>query len=155
MIKNNPSVATPLISPETDHLHLKWPQHSKIEHAVGVGDTKESETAPIEDLSMQCSIKEVDYMEPSHEELQLLQAELSGIAVRSKRQTERKARRIRAAEKAATTVVSMKSGSTIKKKRSSVQDDRSDPLRYLRGTTSTSRLLTATEEIELSEGIQV
>lgn len=94
---------------------------------------------------------------PTCEELQTLQEQTSNsIAVRSKRQTERKARRDKAAEKAAANVVSVKSGSNARKKRASLQDiDHSDPLRYLRATTSTSRLLTATEEIELSEGIQV
>ncbi|GAA0155844.1 winged helix/forkhead transcription factor [Lithospermum erythrorhizon] len=95
-------------------------------------------------------------IEPTPEELELLQTELEkSIAVRSSRQTERKAKRTKAAEKAAANVVSIKSGSTSRKKRSSVQEvDYSDPLRYLRGTTSSSRLLTAAEEQQLSEGIQ-
>ncbi|KAK3025050.1 hypothetical protein RJ639_044801 [Escallonia herrerae] len=102
-------------------------------------------------------LEESDHVESTQEELEVLQAELSkNIAVRSRRQTERKARRAKAAEKAAASVVSVKSGSTSRKKRASMQDiDYSDPLRYLRGTTSTSRLLTTTEEQELSEGIQV
>lgn len=94
--------------------------------------------------------------EPTVEELQILQEELAkSIAVRSSRQPERKARRARAAEKASATVVSVKSGSMSKKKRASQEIDHSDPLRYLRQTTSSSKLLTATEEQELSEGIQV
>lgn len=160
LLINNPSSKTEntsVISPEVDPLHLKWFHYTKTEQAVRVGDPMEPESALVEDLSMQCAIKEADDVEPTHEELELLQAQLSnGIPVRSWRQTERKARRTRAAEKAAATVVSVKSGSTIRKKRASLQDvDHSDPLRYLRATTSTSRLLTATEEIELSEGIQV
>ncbi|KAL7120750.1 hypothetical protein ACP275_02G140900 [Erythranthe tilingii] len=97
-----------------------------------------------------------DAEEPSAEELELLDLQLSSsIAVRSKRQIERKVRRGRAAEKAAANVVSVKSGSS-KKKRSPVQEvDYSDPLRYLRATTSSTRLLTASEEQVLSEGIQV
>ncbi|KAL1535883.1 RNA polymerase sigma factor sigB-like [Salvia divinorum] len=97
-----------------------------------------------------------DDVEPSAEELEFLESQLSNsITVRSKRQTERKARRSRAAEKAAANIVSVKSGSSSRKKRSSVQEvDYSDPLRYLRGTTSSSRLLTASEEQMLSEGIQ-
>ena len=89
-------------------------------------------------------------------ELDLQQTqEADNITVRSRRQSERRARRVRAAEKAANSVISMKSGSSGKKKRSAVQEiDYSDPLRYLRGTTSTSKLLTASEELELSEGIQ-
>ncbi|KAL3832877.1 hypothetical protein ACJIZ3_007613 [Penstemon smallii] len=99
---------------------------------------------------------ESDDPEPSAEELEFLEAQLStSIAVRSNRQTERKARRSKAAEKAAANIVSVKSDSKSRKKRSSVHEvDYSDPLRYLRGTTSTSRLLTASEEQVLSEGIQ-
>ncbi|KAK7277427.1 hypothetical protein RIF29_18579 [Crotalaria pallida] len=98
-----------------------------------------------------------DAEEPTHDELERLQQQLSdSIAVRSTRQTERKARRVRATEKAATNMVSFKLGSTgSRKKRVPTQEvDYSDPLRYLRATTSASRLLTATEEIELSQGIQ-
>ncbi|WOL19009.1 RNA polymerase sigma factor sigB-like [Canna indica] len=77
------------------------------------------------------------------------------IAVKSRRQTERRARRARAAEKGAAGVISQNYGSSGKKKCSTLQEiDYSDPLRFLRGTTSTSKLLTAAEEIELSEGIQ-
>lgn len=94
-------------------------------------------------------------VEPTHDELELLQLHLSkSIAVRSNRQTERKARRSKAAERAATSVVSVKSGPTKSKKRASQEVDYSDPLRYLRGSTSNSKLLTASEEQELSEGIQ-
>lgn len=116
-----------------------------------------AETGQREEYSMQYPVKESDDLEPTHEELALLQKQLSdGITVRSWRQAERKARRARAAEKSAATVMPVKSGSTSKKKRASLQEvDYSDPLRYLRGTTSTSRLLTANEELELSEGIQV
>lgn len=103
------------------------------------------------------TLLESDDVEPSVEELELLEAQLSNsIAVRSNRQTERKARRTRAAEKAAANIVSVKSGSSSRKKRSTVQEvDYNDPLRYLRGTTSSSRLLTASEEQMLSAGIQV
>ncbi|KAA8515748.1 hypothetical protein F0562_018641 [Nyssa sinensis] len=122
-----------------------------------IGESLGAETGIREFHSMQHPIKESDDLEPTHEELKLLQAQLSySIDVRSNRQTERKTKRARAAEKAAANVVSIKSGSTSRKKRSSLQDiDYSDPLRYLRGTTSTSRLLTTTEERQLSEGIQV
>ncbi|XP_042415737.1 RNA polymerase sigma factor sigB-like isoform X1 [Zingiber officinale] len=76
------------------------------------------------------------------------------IAVGSVRLTERRARRARAAEKATAGVTSLKSGLSGRKKRSMQEVDYSDPLRYLRGTTNTTRLLTAAEEIRLSEGIQ-
>ncbi|KAL5707014.1 hypothetical protein ACHQM5_025115 [Ranunculus cassubicifolius] len=97
--------------------------------------------------------------DPTEEELKYLQLQLSeSIAVRSGRQTERKNRRAKAAGKAAAGIVNVTSGSSSssRKKRPAAQEvDYSDPLRYLRGTTTTSRLLTANEELELSEGIQV
>lgn len=104
----------------------------------------------------QYPVSEPADMEPTNEELQLLEAELAeSIAVRSTRHGERKARRARAAEKAASNLVSVKVGSNSRRKRTSVQEvDYSDPLRYLRGATSSSRLLTASEELELSAGIQ-
>lgn len=77
------------------------------------------------------------------------------LAVRSEQQVERKSRRARVAGKATTSISVVKSGSSGKKKRAAFQEiDYSDPLHYLRGTTSTSKLLTASEEQELSEGIQ-
>ncbi|KAH0726205.1 RNA polymerase sigma factor sigB [Solanum tuberosum] len=102
------------------------------------------------------TLTDSDDLEPSPEELEILQSQLSNvIAVKSNRQTERKAKRAKSVEKAAANVVTVKSGSTSRKKRASVQDvDYSDPLRYLRGTTCSSRLLTASEEQELSRGIQ-
>lgn len=125
--------------------------------ASRVRDSLRAEMALLEDRPPKDAAKESDDLQPTNEELRILQEQLSkSIAVRSRRQSERKAKRDRAAEKAAANVVAVKSGSNSRKKRASVQDvDHSDPLRYLRSTTSTSRLLTATEEIELSEGIQV
>ncbi|XP_075477443.1 RNA polymerase sigma factor sigB-like isoform X1 [Primulina tabacum] len=94
--------------------------------------------------------------EPSCEELEFLEAQLSKIiVVRSKRETERKERRNKAAEKAAANVVSVMSSSSRRKKRTSLQDiDYSDPLRYFRGTTSSSKLLTVSDEQMFSKGIQ-
>ncbi|CAN6718892.1 unnamed protein product [Malus baccata var. baccata] len=123
---------------------------------VRAGASMGAETAFLEDHFIQYAEKESEEVERTNEEFELLQEQLSkGITAKSSRQTERKARRSKAAEKAAASVVSVKSGSTTRKKRSSVQEiDHSDPLRYLRSTTHTSRLLTANEEIELSAGIQ-
>ncbi|OIT33290.1 PREDICTED: RNA polymerase sigma factor sigB-like [Nicotiana attenuata] len=124
---------------------------------VGVGaEFKGSEMKWSKSSLFEDSLTDSDDLEPSPEELEILQSQLSNvIAVKSTRQTERKARRGRAAERAAANVVSVKSGSTSRKKRTSVQEvDYSDPLRYLRGTTGSSRLLTASEEQELSRGIQ-
>ncbi|KAK9951287.1 hypothetical protein M0R45_006742 [Rubus argutus] len=144
------------VSRETNAFHIKWAQHLETEQTLRIGDSMPAETALVDDHFIQIAIKESEDVEPANEEFELLQEQLSnGIAARSRRQTERKARRTRAAEKAAASVVSVKSGSTSRKKRASLQDvDHSDPLRYLRTTTHTSRLLTTTEEIELSEGIQ-
>lgn len=96
--------------------------------------------------------------EPTSEELEDVEEQLydTSIDARSGRQTERKARRVRASGKAATNIVSFRSGSTTRKKRVRTQEvDYSDPLRYLRTTTRTTRLLTTSEEIKFSEGIQV
>ncbi|XVE62403.1 hypothetical protein DITRI_Ditri06bG0115600 [Diplodiscus trichospermus] len=143
-------------SSATDTSASKWALFTEAERAGIVGDSPTDETELEEDDSDQNSIKESDELEPTNEELQLLEEQLSrSVAVWSKRQTERKAKRTRAAEKAASNIVSIKSGPTNRKRRGALQDvDYSDPLRYLRGTTSTSRLLTANEELELSEGIQ-
>ena len=97
-------------------------------------------------------------MDPTNEELQLLEAELAeSIAVKSTRQVERKAKRERAAEKAASNVT-IKSGSNSRRRRrrTSVPEvNHSDPLHFLLGATSRCKLLTASEEVELSAGIQV
>ncbi|KAK4414377.1 RNA polymerase sigma factor sigB [Sesamum alatum] len=132
-------------------------QLAHLVERVDVRDTRVAQIGRGENYPASHSLTESDDVEPSAEELEFLEAQLSkSIAVRSKRQTERRARRTRAAEKAAANIVSVKSGSSSRKKRSAVQDvDYSDPLRYLRGTTSSSRLLTASEEQVLSEGIQV
>lgn len=144
-------------SPKPDALHFKWAQFMESERADIIGEPVGVNKRPMEGDALEPSTTESDDMEPTSEELELLQDELSeSITVKSKRQTERKARRTRAAEKTVTSVLSFKSGSSSRKKRNSVQEvDYSDPLRYLRATTNTSRLLTATEELELSEGIQV
>ena len=160
MVKNYNSAKTEMksaASSASDTCTSKWALFTEAERAGIVGDSLTDESEMEEDDSEQNSTKESDELEPTNEELELLEEQLSrSIAVRSKRQTEQKAKRTRAAEKAATNVVSVKSGSTNRKRRGALQDvEYSDPLRYLRGTTSTSRLLTANEELELSEGIQV
>ncbi|KAM6543762.1 hypothetical protein CsatB_008209 [Cannabis sativa] len=146
--------STSVVTLEASYSDFKGVHNMKTTQAAVLGDSVGSEIALMQDQPLKC---ESDFEGPTCEELQALQEQLSSsTAVRSNRQTERKARRDRAAEKAAANVVSVKSGSNSRKKRSSVQDvDHSDPLRYLRSTTSSSRLLTGTEEIELSEGIQV
>ncbi|XP_077234760.1 RNApolymerase sigma subunit 2 [Tasmannia lanceolata] len=139
---------------EADILLLERARLTEMERVGTINHSATAETRRPQEENM--AIKDTENSNPTDYELQLLQMQHSeSVAVRSGRQTERRARRERAAEKAAATVVSVKSGSSSKKKRSALQDiDYSDPLRYLRGTTSTARLLTATEELELSEGIQ-
>ncbi|URE21115.1 RNA polymerase sigma factor [Musa troglodytarum] len=98
---------------------------------------------------------EIDVFNLAHSEIEIQEmCHSKGIAVRSGRQTERRAKRARAAEKATAGVINVKCGTSGKKKRSFQEVDYSDPLRYLRGTTSTSKLLSAVEELELSKGIQ-
>ncbi|CAL9024633.1 unnamed protein product [Prunus brigantina] len=144
------------VSPKTNALHFNWAKHMETKQPSRLGASMGSETALVENHFIQLAIKESEDVESTNQEFELLREQLSeGITARSSRQIERKARRAKAAEKAAASVVSVKSGSTSRKKRASLQDvDHSDPLRYLRATTHTSRLLTANEEIELSEGIQ-
>lgn len=147
----------PIFPSESDTIQLKRAQLVETAEVGVVGDSADAEIGLREEDSGLNIFNESDDLEPTLEELELLQLQFSqSLAVRSERQTERKARRSRAAEKAASSVVSVKTGSPSRKRRASVQEvDYSDPLRYLRGTTSSSRLLTANEELELSEGIQV
>ncbi|XP_061372463.1 RNA polymerase sigma factor sigB isoform X2 [Gastrolobium bilobum] len=142
------------VSSKPDDSLLKWFQHVEAEDVAGGSMGTGSEIT--EDVGISPGEEESDHVEPTNEELERLQEQLSNsIAVRSRRQTERKDKRVRAAEKAATNIVSFKYGSTSRKKRVPMQEvDYSDPLRQLRTTTNTTRLLTPTEEIELSEGIQ-
>lgn len=146
----------PAISSSADTDTSMWAQLTERERASIIGDSVTVETAPEEEYSEQQPLNESADLEPTREELKLLEEQVSqSIAVRSRRQTERKARRTRAAEKAPANVMSVKSSSTGRRKRASVQEvDYSDPLRYLRATTSSSRLLTANEELQLSAGIQ-
>ncbi|KAI3717270.1 hypothetical protein L1987_68780 [Smallanthus sonchifolius] len=104
--------------------------------------------------------------EPTIEELKLLEEQLSAsITVRSKRQVERKERRIRAAERAEASSLSLRSASTGGRGRgvantvaakpgvSRRRGDKKDVFAFLGGMTN-AKLLTAAEEVELSKGIQ-
>ncbi|KAF9661276.1 hypothetical protein SADUNF_Sadunf19G0051300 [Salix dunnii] len=159
MAKNYCSVKTETKFPvpsTVDSFSSTWFLLTEKERADIIGDSFSDETGLREEYSTQYPTEESDCLEPTHEELALLQKQLSeNIVVRSKRQTERKARRARAAEKAAANFVFMKSDSACKKKRVPMQEvDQSDPLRFFRGASTSSRLLSATEEVELSGGIQ-
>nr|QKY65018.1 plastidic RNA polymerase sigma-subunit 2 [Passiflora oerstedii] len=159
MVKHHHSEKTEIKSatPSSDDAFSRtWSLLTETERADILGDSPAAGTGIGEEDSFSSSCKEPDFLEPTNEDLVLLQKQLSeGIAVKSSRQTERRARRARAAEKSAASVVSAKSGSASKKKRGSMQEiNYSDPLRNLRGAASGSRLLSATEEMKLSEGIQ-
>ena len=110
----------------------------------------------------ECNKEPSDDLNPEKQDVEPLEEEEEELvavssAVRSTRQTERKARRAKGLEKTASGMQSsVKTGSSSRKKRVASQEiDHNDPLRYLRMTTSSSKLLTAREETELSEGIQV
>ncbi|KAH7687078.1 RNA polymerase sigma factor SigB/C/D/F plastid protein [Dioscorea alata] len=128
---------------------------SELEEAAKVDHSSTFEEESNEDLSTQVMMKS-DLSDLTQTELEDNSLDFPDkIAVRSGRQSERRARRARATTRATATVLSMKSGSSSRRKRPPVQDvDYTDPLRYLRGTTSISRLLTANEELELSKAIQ-
>uniref|UniRef100_A0A803MZX6 RNA polymerase sigma factor n=1 Tax=Chenopodium quinoa TaxID=63459 RepID=A0A803MZX6_CHEQI len=144
----------PESKPEGQSLHFNGAQLLENEQLGNVRNFEGAGTSLREGDLMEYPVSEPADIEPTSEELQLLEAELvESIAVRSTRQGERKARRDKAAEKAASNVVSVKVGNG-RRKRTSVQEvDYSDPLRYIRGTGS-SKLLTSSEELELSVGIQ-
>ncbi|XP_057531558.1 RNA polymerase sigma factor sigB [Amaranthus tricolor] len=150
------SQPTKSASSSAQSVHLNGAKDLVGEHLGTMKNFESAGTSKREGNLTEDPVPEPDDMEPTNEELQRLEAELAeSITVRSTRQGERKARRARASEKAASNVVTLKIGSNSRRKRTSVQEvDYSDPLRYLRGTTSSSRLLTANEELELSAGIQ-
>ncbi|GMI88776.1 RNApolymerase sigma subunit 2, SIGMA FACTOR 1, SIGMA FACTOR 2, SIGMA FACTOR B [Hibiscus trionum] len=151
MFKNYGSSETEIKS-ATDTSTSKWALFTEAERAGIIGDGLKEDRELEENYSERNSTKESVELE----ELELLEEQLSrSIAVRSKRQPDRKARRTRAAEKAAANVASVKSSSTDEKRHGALRHVvSSDPLRNLRRTNGTSRLLTANEELELSEGIQ-
>ncbi|KAH7862411.1 hypothetical protein Vadar_004494 [Vaccinium darrowii] len=126
---------------------------SEIRRVGVAGDLKTAATELWGNFPLQYPIiKEDDFFSIS-EELKLLPPEFPDVAVRSRRQSERKTRRAKAAEE--TVANSVNFGSTSRKRRTYSQDTSlTDPLRYLRGITSGSRLLTAAEEHKMSEGIQ-
>lgn len=128
-------------------------------------NVKEKPKLPESDISInEPESQPSEEVEPTIEELQLLEEQLSAsITVRSKRQVERKERRIRAAEKAEAGVVSVKSASAgrgrvaaaaTKSGLSRRRGEKKDVLAFLGGMTN-AKLLTAAEEVELSKGIQV
>uniref|UniRef100_A0A1J3ESH0 RNA polymerase sigma factor n=1 Tax=Noccaea caerulescens TaxID=107243 RepID=A0A1J3ESH0_NOCCA len=140
----------------------KWDQFTEKERAGILGHLAVSDNGVVSDRNTapvpvpDCKKELSDDLKPENDQVELLEEQLSASsAVRSTRQTERKARRAKGLEKTATAMQSVKTSSTSRKKRVASQEvDHNDPLRYLRMTTSSSKLLTAREEQELSEGIQ-
>lgn len=155
--KSTKSDSTTVVSlPGVDDSKFEKNQIADLAQRV-VRDSKLAEVGLGKNYTCSYPAVESNDVEPSADELEFLEALLSkNTTVRSTRQTERKSRRTRAAEKAASNTVSVRSGPSSRKNQSSLKDvDYSDPLRYFRGATNTSRLLTASEEQALSQGIQV
>uniref|UniRef100_M4EPL2 RNA polymerase sigma factor n=1 Tax=Brassica campestris TaxID=3711 RepID=M4EPL2_BRACM len=137
----------------------KWDQFTEKERAGILGHLAVSDSGVVSDRIISppaqpdCNKESSHDLESEKEEAEPLEEE---VLVRSTRQTERKARRAKGLEKTASCMQSsVKTSSSSRKKRVASQEiDHNDPLRYLRMTTSSSKLLTAREETELSEGIQ-
>lgn len=142
---------------KADLLLIESAKFTETKHVDTLGHFATTEFQPGEEKVPGCSIKDAEDSDERDNELELLRMQLSeSITARSGRRAERKAKRKKVAEQVVTSVVTVKPGSSGRKKRASIQEvDYSDPLRYLRGTTSTTKLLTYSQELELSAGIQV
>lgn len=140
----------------SEELNFRCAQQLESEPCEIAHDFINFGTSLTEDSSLRDPICGMGLLEPSNEELELLEAELfDGIAVRSNRQTERRTRREKAAEKAEINSVPVKVLSPSRKKRSASRKvNYNDPLRHFRAMASKFKLLTAKEEVELSNGIQ-
>ncbi|CAN8294974.1 unnamed protein product [Cochlearia groenlandica] len=156
------SLNTKLVSSSTAvDKRSKWDQFTEKERAGILGHLAVSDAGVVSDtrpasapaLAPECN-KETSV--DLKQEVEILEEQLSAsLAVRSTRQTERKARRAKGLEKTVSGMQSVKTTSSSRKKRAHPQEvDHNDPLRYLRVTTTNSKLLTAREEQELSAGIQ-
>ncbi|KAL9682092.1 hypothetical protein QQ045_013885 [Rhodiola kirilowii] len=147
------------VSPSgSQSVQLKRAQLIETERVSSFEDSMHGETGSeanhsINDFSEESNEREP---EPTLEEIKQLQDEFSSsVAVRSDRRTQKRNRKTKSEKVPASGGVSFKSGSASRKKRASVPEVvYSDPLRYLRSTAGTSRLLTAKEEMILSAGVQ-
>ncbi|KFK43174.1 hypothetical protein AALP_AA1G089300 [Arabis alpina] len=156
------SYNTQVLVSSTPDKRSKWDQFTEKERAGILGHLAVSDNGVVSDKrtaatpAPDCNKESSGDLKPEEEEVELLEEQLSvSSAVRSTRQTERKARRAKGLEKTASAMQSVKTSSTSRKKRVPSQEvDHNDPLRYLRMTTSSSKLLTAREEHDLSAGIQ-
>ncbi|CAF2082045.1 unnamed protein product [Brassica napus] len=151
----------PSVTSSAPDKRSKWDQFTEKERAGILGHLAVSDTGVVSDRVTAPAPPECNKESAEKQEAEPLEEEEEEIvavssAVRSTRQTERKARRAKGLEKTASGMQSsVKTGSNSRKKRVASQEiDNNDPLRYLRMTTSSSKLLTAREEQQLSEGIQ-
>ncbi|KAG2305445.1 hypothetical protein Bca52824_034096 [Brassica carinata] len=163
---SNTHNAKPSVSSSAPDKRSKWDQFTEKERAGILGHLAVSDTGVVSDritahAPPECKKEPSDDLSPEKQDVEPLEEEEEELvavssAVRSTRQTERKARRAKGLEKTASGMQSsVKTGSSSRKKRVASQEiDHNDPLRYLRMTTSSSKLLTAREEQQLSEGIQ-
>ncbi|XP_010475654.1 PREDICTED: RNA polymerase sigma factor sigB [Camelina sativa] len=155
--KNSSNNTKLLISSAADK-RSKWDQFTEKERAGILGHLVVSETGIVSAKTTAPDSKKEssDDLISEQQEVELVEEQPSAsLAVRSTRQTERKARRAKGLEKSASAIPSVKTGSSPRKKRFVAQEvDHNDPLRYLRMTTGSSKLLTVREEHELSAGIQ-
>nr|AKC88658.1 sigma factor [Geranium maderense] len=133
----------PTILSEVNSIQSSWVQLTETEES-GAGASVERSREKSSDL------------EPMDEELKFLEEQISStVAVRSIRQTERKARRANAAAKASAIVMPVNPRFTRRKKHGPTKGiNYADPLRHARTASGGSKLLTAAEERELSAGIQ-
>ncbi|CAN7019583.1 hypothetical protein BRARA_F00534 [Brassica rapa] len=158
---SNTHNAKPSVTPSAPDKRSKWDQFTEKERAGILGHLAVSDTGVVSDRVTAPAPPECNKESAEKQEAEPLEEEEEEIvavssAVRSTRQTERKARRAKGLEKTASGMQSaVKTVSSSRKKRVASQEiDNNDPLRYLRMTTSSSKLLTAREEQQLSEGIQ-
>nr|AKC88678.1 sigma factor [Pelargonium x hortorum] len=153
---NGEKESKPIILSEMNAMQSNWVQQcieSEEMSELGVSVGAESEIREMEDLYLQYPTDESSCPEPTNEELTFLEQLSSAAAVRSTRQSERKARRARAIEKAATNVVQMVSTHKKKTSKTSRKGNSSDPF-WHHNSAPKSKLLTSAEEKTLSEGIQ-
>nr|AKC88668.1 sigma factor [Pelargonium echinatum] len=157
--QNDDKKSKPIILSEVNAMQSNWVQQcieTEETSEIGVFVGAQSQMGEMEYCSLQYPTNESSCLEPTNEELKFLEQLSSAAAVRSNRQSERKAKRARATEKAAANVVSVKSGYTRRKNKraTSHNSNPNDPFRHLAPAVKGTRLLTMDEERILSEGIQ-
>nr|AKC88666.1 sigma factor [Pelargonium cotyledonis] len=157
--RNCDKKSKPIILSEVNAMQSNWVQQcieTEETSDLGVFVGAQSQMGEMEECSLRYPTNESSCLEPTNEELKFLEQLSSAAAVRSNRQSERKAKRARAAEKAAT-LASVKASHTRRRKNkraTSYKINPNDPLGHLRAAVNGTRLLTMDEERILSEGIQ-